>query len=149
MIFGAEYLIYLTIVLMFILSFRFTFKEKKAMLLAFLAIPIAVLLIKGIHFFFFENRPFVYYDITPLIAHNPNASFPSRHASIMSVITFAYFIYRSKWAPFFLVFLIWVGLARVYVGVHYPLDIVGGIILGIVSLIIGKLFIKMLKVKLS
>ncbi len=145
MVFGAEYLIYLSIILIFILSIKGTVADKKAMLLAILAIPIAILLIKAIHIFIFEPRPYVTYDFSPLIDEKMDASFPSRHATIMAVMAFAYTYLKSRWAPLFLLFMLWVDIARIFVGVHYPLDIVGGLIVGIVSLALALQFQKLLK----
>lgn len=147
MIFGAKYLIYLTILLVFVLGLKAGLREKKALLLIFLAIPIAILLIKAIHIFFYEPRPYVFFHFSPLIDNNADASFPSRHASIASVVAFSYLYFKSKWAPVFLFLLTWVGVSRVYVGVHYPLDIVGGIIVGVVSLIIAKQVVNLLKTR--
>ena len=149
MIFGARFIIYLTFLLMFILSFKGGTKERKALIVAILAIPIIILLIKGIHIFFYENRPYIDYQLTPLIPpYEPDASFPSRHASIMSGIAFAYIYFKSKWAPLFLILLLWVGISRIYVGVHYPLDILGGIIVGLVSAILALQLSRFLKSKL-
>lgn len=146
MIFGAEYLIYLMLILAFILAVRGKIPERKSLLLFLISFPILVLLIKFIHLFLFEPRPYITNDILPLITHKANASFPSRHASIMSAIAFAYWYYKSRWTPLFLLFLIWVGIARIYVGVHYPIDIVGGVIVGVLSLIIALQIKKLLKI---
>lgn len=149
MIFGAEYVIYLTFVFIFILTIKGGFRERKALLLSLICIPVVILIIKIIHLFFFEPRPFIIHDISPLVVHNADASFPSRHASIMSVIAFSYVYFKSKWSPLFIFLLFWVGISRVYVGVHYPLDILGGVLVGIISLIIAKQIVKFLKIKLS
>lgn len=147
MIFGARFAIYLTFLLMFFLAFRGGSKERKALLLALLSLPIVVLIIKGIHIFFFEPRPFVTYQISSLIPYNTVASFPSGHASIASAIAFSYTYFKSKWAALFLFLLLWTGFARIYVGVHYPLDIVGGILVGIASVIIAKQISKLLRAR--
>ncbi len=147
MVFGARFLIYLTFILMFILIFKGAVREKKALILAILAIPIVILLIKGIHLFIFEPRPFVNYHFSPLLNTEADASFPSRHASIMSAIAFSYTYFKSKWAPFFLLLMIWVGISRIYVGVHYPLDIIGGIFVGIISLILAKQIVSQIKLR--
>ena len=58
-------------------------------------------------------------------------SFPSSHATNATTIAtlFAFFYPRGKWLYFLLAFL--VGYSRIYVGVHYPLDVLGGFLLGI------------------
>ena len=149
MIFGARYLILIAFLIFFILAFKGNTQEKKAFLLAILALPIAVLIIMGIHLFFFEPRPFVTFHLTPLYPFNPDASFPSRHASFIAVIAFSYIYFKSRWAVLLLIFMLWVGISRIYVGVHYPVDILGGIIVGIISLLITKQIIKFLKLKFS
>ncbi len=137
MIFSARYLIYLTFILILTFAFRGTIKERKALLLILISLPIVVLIIKLIHIFFFEPRPYVDQNIIPLIPHKEDASFPSRHASVMSAITFAYIFCKSKWVALFLLLLILVGVSRIYIGVHYPLDILGGVIVGALSLLLG------------
>lgn len=120
-----------------VLGFRGKTNDKKAFLLIILSIPISILLIKIIHLFYFEPRPFITYNFMPLVKAANDASFPSRHATITAVIAFSYTYFKSKWALFFLFAMVWVGLSRIYVGVHYPLDIAGGFVTGIVSLVIS------------
>lgn len=137
MIFGAEYIIYVTFILIFILGLKGGVRERKSFLLALIAIPIVVLLIKIIHLFIVEPRPFVAHDLKPLIFHREDASFPSRHTSVMAALAFAYTFYKSKFTILFLILLLWVGISRIYVGVHYPLDIAGGVAVGIISTFIA------------
>lgn len=142
MIFGAQYIIYLTLIGIFIVTWKGQKAERKALLLTLLTLPVLVIIIKTIHIFYYEPRPFMSLDIEPSIPHTADASFPSRHASIMSAIAFAYLYCKSKWTPLLILFTFWVGLARVYVGVHYPLDILGGVLVGIVSVVIASLFLR-------
>lgn len=137
MIFGTTSLIYLTILLILILAFKGKAQEKKAFLLIILGLPIAILLIKIIHLFIFEPRPFVNLHFLPLVSEHTNASFPSRHATISAVIAFSYTYFKSKWAALFLIIAAWIGFSRIFVGVHYPLDILGGFVVAVVSLFIA------------
>lgn len=138
MIFGAEYLIYLMWFLIFIFAFKGTIRERKSLIIFLISFPILVLIVKFIHLFFFEQRPYIANQILPLISYKADdASFPSRHASSSFAMAFAFLYYKSKWAPLFLLLAFWVGFARIYVGVHYPLDVLGGFIFGIISLIIA------------
>lgn len=57
-------------------------------------------------------------------------AFPSSHATNISGMALLFgFIFRSHWRWFWLVALT-VGFSRIYVGVHYPLDVLGGFITG-------------------
>ncbi len=137
MVIGAVYLLYLIFLLVFILGIKGGIREKKSFLLLILGIPIAILLIKVIHLFFIEPRPFVTFPIHPLVTESPGAAFPSRHATIAAVIAFSFTYFKSKWAFVLLPCLLWVGISRIFVGVHYPLDILGGLLVGIISLLIA------------
>lgn len=74
-----------------------------------------------------DHRPFMDYHLTQLVAHEPGSSFPSDHttaaaAGAFSLLFFTRFV-RTGWAVFVMALLI--GFARVFVGIHYPLDILG------------------------
>lgn len=145
MIFGATYLIYLVILFIFILVLKGKTPEKKAFLLILLGLPVAFLLIQIIHIFFYEPRPFVAFHFPPIVPEKIDASFPSRHATISAIIAFSYVLFKSKWSPIFLFLMLWIGISRIYVGVHYPLDILGGFITGSISLVIAKQIFKLIK----
>lgn len=147
MIFGAEYVIYLMLILIFLFTIKGGINERKSFIIFLISFPILVLIIKFIHLFFFEARPYVANDILPLISHKAaDASFPSRHTAISFVMALPYLYYKSKWGLLLLLLAIWVGISRVYVGVHYPLDILGGFIVGIISLIISLQIKKLIRI---
>lgn len=146
MIFATEYLIYLTFLLVLILALKGGIKEKKSFLIIILSLPIAVLIIKLIHIFVFEPRPFVTYNLIPLVSETLNASFPSRHATISAVLAFAFTYFKSKWAPLLLLIMVWISISRVYVGVHYPLDLIGGWATAIISIALALQIKKILKI---
>jgi undecaprenyl-diphosphatase len=137
MIFGAVYLIYLCALIIFILGITGKPQEQKAAGLAILSYLIALGLMEIIHLLYFEPRPFITFHLKPLIDQVPNFSFPSGHATNMAIMAFSFAFYRSKWAWLFLVAMLWVGFARIYTGVHYPLDILGGILTGFTAVAIG------------
>ncbi len=76
-----------------------------------------------------------------------NGSFPSSHASNhFAIAMFIFMTMQQVWGKFTLLFFIWAAMisyAQVYVGVHYPLDVTGGMILGCtIGWINGQIFIK-------
>jgi undecaprenyl-diphosphatase len=86
----------------------------------------------GLKAIFDVERPSMRYAEPKPLVHPPHdASFPSGHAATSfaaaTVLSFA----RPRWAPAFYLLALAIGFSRVYVGVHYPLDIVGGAVLGI------------------
>lgn len=67
-------------------------------------------------------------------------SFFSGHASSSFSITMLVFLFlrkKAKWAIFFFIWPLLFSASRIYVGVHFPLDIIVGAIVGILS---GMLF---------
>jgi undecaprenyl-diphosphatase len=71
-------------------------------------------------------------NIHLLINCTRSFSFPSSHAVNMFTGTIILsYIYR-RWRFVFLFIASMVAYSRIYVGVHYPLDVAGGIILGII-----------------
>lgn len=150
MIFAAEPLIYLMLIFLFIITIKGKIAERKAFILFLISLPILILLIKFIHLFYFEPRPYITNGILPLISHtNADASFPSRHASIAFIMALPYLYYKSKWATILILLATWVGISRIYVGVHYPLDIFGGFLVGILAMLFAIIFVKLVYRQLS
>jgi undecaprenyl-diphosphatase len=87
------------------------------------------------------NNPELQDSIRILVDHcGQNGSFTSSHAANHFGMAMFFFI-TLKWKNKFLVnlFFIWAALiayAQVYVGVHFPTDVIGGCVLG---LIVGKI----------
>lgn len=79
-------------------------------------------------------------DVITPIGCAGSFSFPSNHAlNNFAVATFFYLLYpKLKWILFISATLI--ALSRVYLGVHYPSDIIGGALIGI---LFGYLFARL------
>ncbi|MFM9427045.1 membrane-associated phospholipid phosphatase [Variovorax sp. GrIS 2.14] len=76
-------------------------------------------------------RPFVAGLVPAYIVHGPSAALPSTHATVMFFIGFA-FMLRAALRPVGAVVLVLAALtgwARIYVGVHSPIDIAAGMAL--------------------
>jgi undecaprenyl-diphosphatase len=78
-------------------------------------------------------------DVRLLVGCTNSPSFPSNHAVNASVLATLATLYMPRFwlPPIALAFL--VGYSRVYVGVHYPLDVLAGSLLGIiVALVLSR-----------
>lgn len=78
-----------------------------------------------------EERPYNRFpDALVLLSRSHDWSFPSDHATISCAVALALF-YVSKRLGYVALFLAFVmAFARVYSGVHYPQDVVAGLIIG-------------------
>lgn len=109
-------------------------KHQRAVFHTALSVFLANLALKGINLLYFRPRPFTTLDTVTLCFYEPwDSSLPSNPATF--AFTFATAVYLTHRR----VGLVMYGLAtlfvlsRVYCGVHYPLDIVAGALLGVVT----------------
>ncbi|MBR4131738.1 MAG: phosphatase PAP2 family protein [Oscillospiraceae bacterium] len=75
-------------------------------------------------------RPYVLRDIALLITPPGDFSFPSGHAAAASAATSALALRRSRLALPVLALALIIAFSRLYLYVHYPTDVFGGILLG-------------------
>lgn len=88
------------------------------------------------------NRPFVDLNIIP-VYKEIGFSFPSQHMAVFIAIATSMFFINRKAGYVFLIIAFLIGISRVIIGVHYPVDLLGGLVVGVlVSLIFIELFKK-------
>ena len=148
--------------IVFILSLTsfYIYKERKKAVFVIIFLIIGVIITdqigSTIKNFEFRNRPYIKeknvnlpkgiylpkIDSDYKKTESSKKSFPSNHsANIVLIASLLAYIYNSK-KKYFIILAILVGISRIYVGVHYPLDVIVGAILGIT---ISYLMIKLLK----
>jgi undecaprenyl-diphosphatase len=134
-IFFAKYSGYILVILLFSFLFFKDKKKYKTMIVeAFSAAILARLVITNIiRFIYFHPRPFVDHQVNLLLSHETGGSFPSGHVSFFFALSFVVYFFNKKAGILFLIVSFLMGMARIFVGVHYPLDILGGIFVGIIS----------------
>jgi undecaprenyl-diphosphatase len=144
-VFLGQYLPYVLVIAF--LYFIFTAPQGRRLYIFSLA-TISVILSWGIftqiiRFFLFEARPFVALSFTPLI-YQPatEAAFPSGHMALLVPIGLALWQLSRKKGALFLGLTVVVGIARIVAGVHWPSDIIGGMIVGAVSFYLVKAFFR-------
>lgn len=140
----SEYVIFILIagLALFIFFAREKKSEKRgravieALAAAFIARTVIASLIRV---FFFRARPFVIAAVHQLVTHSPlESSFPSGHASFMFALAFAVFAKNRKWGAVYFILATISGFSRVVVGVHFPLDIIGGAAVGALAFFIAR-----------
>lgn len=78
---------------------------------------------------YFEPRPFVVHSVHLLIKHAADASFPSNHTTGAFALALAVFIRQRKIGSRLILIAILTGISRIFVGHHYPFDVLGSIII--------------------
>ena len=114
-------------------------ENRQAVVFAVLALAVGFLIDLIISYIFPRPRPFTSYPelIQSLNLTADLSSFPSTHA--IAVFAMATSIWMSRlwhfrnWGIFLFVVAFLIALARIAAGVHYPSDIIGGIIIGVIS----------------
>jgi undecaprenyl-diphosphatase len=84
---------------------------------------------------YFHPRPFMENLGTSLIKHTAESSFPSDHTTFMLAIAFVfvYFSSTKKIGLYLMMLGILSGFARVFAGLHFPMDILGSLIIACIS----------------
>ena len=123
-----------------LLAFWFGFKDaskrlriQKGVLAAMASLGLTSGAVRLCYVFLHRPRPFVELDNVHLLFYRPtDPSFPAEPAAVLFSIAFSIYLVDKRIGRWFMVAAALQGFSRVFVGVHYPLDIVAGAILGIV-----------------
>lgn len=131
----AEVMPYVFMGIMLYLWFDGNIERKRSSLNAGLSVLLGMLTSYVISLFYYHSRPFVDNLGTQLVAHAPDSSFPSDHTTfIFSIAVMLVFNKSSRTIGCVLLILSFIsGLSRVFVGVHFPLDILGAILVAVFS----------------
>lgn len=82
---------------------------------------------------FDRTRPYYVLGYEPLIAPVGDPSFPSGHTAVSFAAATAIYAINKKWGIAAYIFAAVMGFSRLYLGVHFPLDVLGGAVVGVVA----------------
>ncbi|KKQ18670.1 MAG: PAP2 superfamily protein [Berkelbacteria bacterium GW2011_GWB1_38_5] len=145
--FFAEYLMYFLPVILLILWFWSRDSKKvtlRALFSVILAWPILAYIIGNL---INRPRPFEMTGVQELVFHRPDFSFPSDHASALFAVAFSFWFSGYKklaWVMFVMAIII--SFFRVATAIHFPTDILGGFVIGLISAYLIDLFDKPLNI---
>lgn len=138
-VFFASYLQYILAAFALII-FR---KKIRVLFEIFTAVALARLgVVELIHLFWSRSRPFVENNVNLLIGHEKTGSFPSGHATLFFALSTVIYLHNKKAGIIFFIASLFISLARIFAGVHWPTDILGGAVLGAIC---GWLVVKFFK----
>ena len=124
----GEYLFFLVVIVYWFLR---TKSNRRMVIEGLAAASVALGINAIIGLVLYRNRPFVDHHVIQLIKHVANASFPSDHATGAFVIAISIWIWRKRDGWIWILLAATISLSRVWTGVHYPSDVVAGMIIGI------------------
>jgi undecaprenyl-diphosphatase len=138
--FLATFLIWLLYAGLVVLWFIDGKIKKEQVIHALVAGLFAWFLAQAIKFLFPTDRPFLVNGENILVMIMPKGSaFPSAHTALAFSLAVTIFLHDGKVGWSYLFGALLIGMARVLANVHYPVDILGGALLGtIVAIIIEK-----------
>lgn len=142
-VFCANYLILLPIGLLGICCiYKPLYRTLVIKILISLALVLTVTFI--IRHLFYSPRPFVLNVGTNFLTHDKTSSLPSQHAVFIWNICFSIYLnYKKQFKSFAYlstVVALLVCWSRIYLGVHWPLDILVGMLLSFISVFLIKKF---------
>lgn len=133
--FCAQYTLFIIPVTLLILWFLKGKKGHQQVLFCILTILIALLLNFIIAALWYHPRPFMLPLGKTWINHAPDTSFPSDHATLFFSAGLSLLVSNARRSGVLILFIsIFVAWSRIFLGVHFPLDIAGAILVTISAL---------------
>lgn len=142
-VFFGTYLAPALVVFSLVFVFRHREFKTRFSMLSFVALALiiaAIFVVVG-RFTINNPRPFMVLNFTPLLDAGETHSFPSMHMTLFTSLAIALWFINRKTGYWFLLGAILIGIGRIMAGVHWPIDILGGLLCGALSAYIAyKIF---------
>ena len=140
MIFSSKTIPYVLMAIVVLVYFYGVIKKNKDIRLSsvntVIKCAIGMIISQVIGEFFYFPRPFVNNDVNLLYEHSLSASFPSDHSLGSMSIALGLNVGIGVLSKINMFLAVFVGFTRVYVGHHYPLDVIGGFILAYIICVV-------------
>ncbi|UCE97586.1 MAG: phosphatase PAP2 family protein [Dehalococcoidia bacterium] len=120
-------------------------RNQKAVISASLSLGLSQGFVSTLNAFYFRPRPFTELPTNLLFYQPTDSSFPSNSVAIVFAITFAIFLANRRIGGFLFILAFLHAFSRVYVGVHYPFDVLAGAAGGILIAFIATKTINVLE----
>ena len=105
-----------------------------------MALGISVLVSYILGLTFPHDRPFVDHAGYTFLHHAPDDSFPSDHGTVIFTFALAFLFWHRLWSGAVLMVVAGaIAWSRVYLGVHWPMDMVGGLLVGLIGCVSAAL----------
>jgi len=112
-------------------AFLLTGLEPSHLLIPWAAVAASWTVAEGAKYLFDRARPFIWdTEIAPLIRTPSSSSFPSGHSATAAAGALTLSALYPPFAPALVLAGVLVVLSRVYLGVHFPFDVLAGVAIG-------------------
>jgi undecaprenyl-diphosphatase len=120
-------------------------RNQRGVMAAVLSLAFVSLVVQGLNQFIFRPRPFATFEVSLLFYRPTDSSFPANPAAVGFAIAIAVWLRNRRVGAALLIIAALYSLSRVYAGVQYPLDILGGAVIGLAAGVIATLVIRRFK----
>ena|SRR3989338_8514816 len=135
-IFFADYLGYFLILGAIFLIWSLKDYKKQAQYLFFTVLTLILsrgIFTELIRFLYYRPRPYLALNFTALVTEDHTSALPSGHAAAFFALAGIVYLLNKKWGQYFIGAAAIMSVARVFAGVHWPLDIIAGALVGFLS----------------
>ena len=137
--FVADKMGYVLVLLVLIIFWQKDYFKKAVFVSLSAAFVARFVFVYIIRYFVYSPRPSLALEnVNQLMNHEFESSFPSAHASFYFALATGVYLYNKKAGTVFLILAGLMGIARIFVSVHWPLDILAGAILGWATALLVK-----------
>ena len=126
---GSHFAVIFLIILSWILT-----KQRKILRRLLLLYGVQSVVIYGLKFLVKRERPLFFLEMSSKLSKGPgeilDPSFPSAHAAFSFMMATLLALWFPRYRIIFFIVAGFIGWTRIYLGLHYPTDVIAGAILG-------------------